>query len=74
VLLWIEVTVMVLAAIDLLLSVLLAHRPLELVPTMTRIAIPYAVFRLLRKPASRAEFGITQELETTELDNQEVRA
>ena len=67
VLLWIEVTVMVLAAIDLILSLLLAHRPLELVPTMTRIALPFGVFRLLRKPASRAEFGISQELEAQEV-------
>jgi hypothetical protein len=66
-LLWIEVTVIVLATIDLLLSLLLAHRPLELVPIMTRIALPFAVFRLLRKPASRAEFGIAHQLETEEV-------
>jgi len=68
-LLWIEVIVIVLAVIDLLLSLLLAHRPLELVPVMTRLALPFAVFRLLRKPASRAEFGIgiTQELEAEEV-------
>ena len=67
VLLWVEVTVLVFAAVDLLLSLLLAHRPLELVPIITRIAIPYGVFRLLRKADSRAEFGISIELETEEV-------
>lgn len=67
VLLGLEVTVLVLAAVDVLLSLLLAHRLIELVPTITRIAIPYAVFRLLRTPAARSEFGITQELETEEV-------
>lgn len=57
-LLWIEVTVIVLAVVDLILSLLLAQRPLELVPTMTRLVLPFAVFRLLRRPDSRAEFGI----------------
>jgi len=67
VLLAVEVTILVLAAVDLLLSLLLAHRPLELVPTITRIALPYAVFRILRTPAARAEFGLESERETEEV-------
>ncbi|MEE8498661.1 MAG: hypothetical protein V3S62_09005 [Acidimicrobiia bacterium] len=68
-LLWIEVTVIVFAVIDLIISLLLAQRPLELVPLMTRFALPFAVFRMLRKPNVRAEFGIetTREPETMEV-------
>lgn len=68
-LIWIEVTVIVFAVIDLLLSLLLAQRLLELVPLMTRLALPYAVFRILRKPHVRSEFGIeiAEETETMEV-------
>jgi hypothetical protein len=68
-LLWIEVTVIVFAAIDMILSLLLAQRSLELVPLMTRFALPFAVFRILRKPPVRAEFGIetNEEPETMEV-------
>ena len=68
-LLWIEVTVIVFAVIDLILSLLLAQRLLELVPLMTRLALPFAVFRMLRKLNVRAEFGIvtTEEPEIMEV-------
>jgi uncharacterized membrane protein (DUF2068 family) len=68
-LLWIEVTVIVFAVIDLILSLLLTQRPLELVPLMTRFVLPFAVFRILRKPQVRAEFGfeINEEPETMEV-------
>ncbi|MCH7584753.1 MAG: hypothetical protein IH941_06295 [Acidobacteria bacterium] len=68
-LLWIEVIVIVFASIDLILSLLLAQRPLELVPLMTRLALPFGVFRILRKPHVRSEFGIesTKEPQTMEV-------
>jgi len=44
------------ATIDLLLAVFLARRGLELVPILTRFVLPYAIFRILRKPHVRAEF------------------
>lgn len=45
------------ATIDLLLAVFLARRGLELVPILTRFVLPYAIFRILRKPHVRAEFA-----------------
>jgi len=56
--LWLEWVVIALALIDLVLALLVAHRMLELVPTLTRLVLPYAVIRLLRRPVSREEFGI----------------
>jgi hypothetical protein len=46
------------AAIDLLLAIFLARRGLEPVPTITRIVIPIAVFRILRRAQVRAAFGV----------------
>jgi hypothetical protein len=45
------------AAIDLLLAVFLARRGLEIVPLLTRIVLPVALFRVLRRPHVRAAFG-----------------
>jgi ABC-type spermidine/putrescine transport system permease subunit II len=56
--LWLEWVVIALALIDVVLALLLAHRMLELVPTLTRLVLPHAVIRLLRRPVSREEFGI----------------
>lgn len=47
---------MAIATVDLLLAVFLAGRGLELVPLLTRIVLPYAIFRILRKPVVHAEF------------------
>lgn len=46
------------ATIDLLLAVFLAKRGLELVPILTRIVLPTALFRLLRRPQVREAFGL----------------
>lgn len=51
-----EVLVVVWALIDLGLSVALTQRSLELVPVLTRIVLPVAIFRMLRRPHARAEF------------------
>lgn len=45
------------AGIDLLLAVFLARRGLEIVPLLTRIVLPIALFRILRRPHVRAVFG-----------------
>jgi len=63
--LWVEVMVLTLAAIDLALSLLTAQRVLELVPLLTRVAIPLAVFRILRHRSVREEFGV---VDTTEIE------
>ena len=57
---WLQVGILIVAALDLLLAILLAQRGLELVPTLTRVVLPVTVFRLLRKPDVRAEFGARQ--------------
>ena len=44
------------ASIDLLLAIFLAGRVLAPIPLLTRIVLPYAIFRMLRKPAVQAEF------------------
>lgn len=48
------------AALDLALALIVARRGLELVPILTRIAMPVAVWRILRRPWVRAEFGAKQ--------------
>ena len=53
-----EWVVLTFSLVDLLLAVFLAQRGLELVPLMTRVALPIAVIRLLRKREIRAEFGL----------------
>lgn len=58
VLLILEVLWLIAAAVDLLLSLFLARRGFGLVPLMTRIALPYSIFRLLRRPHVRREFGL----------------
>ena len=45
------------ATLDLLLAAFLARRGLELVPTLTRIVLPFALFRIMRKPQVREAFG-----------------
>ena len=54
----IEVMVVLLALVDLLLAIVLAQRSLELVPILTRLVLPLAIIRLLRRPVSRMEFGM----------------
>ena len=46
------------AVIDLALALFLAKRSLELVPVLTRLALPVAVIRMLRRREIRAEFGL----------------
>lgn len=53
-----EVAWVALALVDMALAVALARRGLELVPVLTRILLPLAVVRLLRRPGSRREFGV----------------
>ena len=53
-----EVLWMIGAAVDLLLSLFLAKRGLGIVASLTRIVLPYAIFRTLRRPYVRAEFGL----------------
>lgn len=54
----VEVVILLLAAVDLLLAIALAQRTLEMVPLLTRVVLPVAVIRLLRRPQSRVEFGL----------------
>lgn len=61
---WLQVGILIVAAVDLLLAIFLAQRGLELVPTLTRVVLPVTVFRLLRKPDVRAEFGTRQSRRT----------
>ena len=49
--------ILLFALVDLALAVFLAHRPLDLVPTITRLAMPAAVLVLLRRRSVRAVFG-----------------
>ena len=53
-----EWIVLAFAIIDLALALFLAQRSLELVPVLTRLALPVAVIRLLRRREIRAEFGL----------------
>lgn len=46
------------ATVDLLLSVAMTQRILELVPTLTRIVVPIALIRMLGKPQARLLFGV----------------
>ena len=55
---WLEGFVLAFAVVDLILAILLAKRGLELVPVLTRIVLPIAVIRLLRRRQVRAEFGL----------------
>lgn len=55
---WLEGLVLVFAAIDLFLAIVLAKRGLELVPVLTRIVLPIVIIRLLRRRQVRAEFGL----------------
>ena len=64
--LWAEGTILVFALIDLLLAIFLARRGLALVPTVTRIVLPIAIMRTLRRPSVRAEFGIAPTTITAE--------
>ena len=57
-LLILEVMCLIAAAADLLLSLFLARRGLGLVPMMTRILLPYSIYRMLRPPEVRHEFGL----------------
>ena len=53
-----EWIVLVFALVDLLLAIFLAKRSLELVPVLTRLALPVAVIHILRRRDIRAEFGL----------------
>lgn len=44
------------ALIDLALALFIAHTGLGLVATITRLVLPIAVFRVLRRPAPKQEF------------------
>ncbi len=55
----VEALVLLWAAVDLALAVLMAHRWLGLVATITRIGMPVAVIVLLRRPSSRLAFRST---------------
>jgi hypothetical protein len=55
---WAQGTILAFAIIDLLLAIFLARRGLALVPTVTRIVLPVAIMRTLRRPQVRREFGI----------------
>lgn len=46
------------AAVDLALAIALARRGLEIVPILTRIALPMAIFRILRRPQVRRSLGV----------------
>ncbi len=46
------------ATVDLVLALALAQRLLEPVALLTRFVVPLAVFRILRRPAARLEFGV----------------
>ncbi len=63
---WVEGTILVFALIDLLLAMILARRGLALVPTVTRIVLPIAIMRTLRRPSVKAEFGIAPTTITAE--------
>ena len=52
------------ATIDLFLTLAMAQRTLELVPIMTRIVLPVAIFRMLRRPRARDAFGVRQSRRT----------
>ena len=58
--LWLQGGIVFFALVDLALAILVAQRGLELVPTLTRLVLPIAIFRLLRKPDVRTEFGARQ--------------
>ncbi len=62
--LWLQVGILFFAALDLALAVAIAQRGLEMVPFLTRVVLPITVFRLLRKPDVRAEFGAKQSRKT----------
>ena len=55
---WAESLVLLFAVVDLFLSLVLAQQLLEMVPMLTRFAMPYAIIRLLRRPEVLAEFGL----------------
>ncbi len=44
-------------SIDLALALLLTGAPLGLVPVITRLVVPVAVIKLLRRPSVKAAFG-----------------
>ena len=58
ILLVLEVLWLFAAAVDLSLSLFLAQQGLGLVAFLTRIVLPYSIFRLLRRPRVRSEFGL----------------
>ncbi len=54
---FLEGGILLLALVDLSLAVFLAHRPLDLVPSITRLVMRAAVLVLLREQSVRAVFG-----------------
>lgn len=63
---WAEGTILAFAVIDLALAIFLARRGLALVPTVTRVVLPIAIMRTLRRPQVKTEFGIVPAAVTTE--------
>ena len=61
---WLQVGILVFAALDLVLAIIVAQRSLELVPLLTRVVLPVGVFTMLRKPEVRTEFGARQSRRT----------
>ena len=59
----VEAVLLVLALVDLGLSLAITHRPLALVPLLMRVALPIAVIVLLRRPQARAAFARRPRLE-----------
>jgi hypothetical protein len=51
-----ETVVLASALVDLGLALAFAHRPLGLVPLLTRLVLPVAVIVLLRRPTARTAF------------------
>jgi hypothetical protein len=52
----IEGAILLLALVDLGLAVFIAHRSLDLVPTITRLVMPVVVIVVLRRPSVRVLF------------------
>jgi len=49
---------LILAVVDLALTLFLTGQPFELVPILTRIALPLTIYRMLRSRRAREAFGL----------------
>lgn len=54
----VQVGIILVAVIDTVLAIIIAQRGLELVPFLTRMVLPGAIFVLLRKDLVRTVFGV----------------